>query len=399
MMKAAKTMPQPPWMTASQTVSVMAALNESHAAPKALFVGGCVRNTLLGQDIGEIDIATCYTPAQVIERLGAENIKVIPTGIDHGTVTAVLDDQMFEITTLRRDVKTDGRHAEIEYSEDWAEDAARRDFTMNTLLADSDGNIYDPTGAGLADLDAGRVVFVGAPAQRIEEDYLRILRFFRFYAYYGRGAADTAALTACAAAADHIGSLSRERITQEFLKIMAADNAAAVTGLMFENKILHDLADEYYNPAVLQKLAALQAEHDAADTITRLAVLNRRLVNMESRLVFSNAQKKAFETLFRALGDIADVQDKTVRALIYKYGADRAGQALLLRAAQKGEAADLELVKSWSPPPFPLDGDDVMAAGISSGPGVGAVLDRIEQWWLDHDMQPGREECLKQILN
>ena len=228
----AKTIPAQPWMISPAARRIMRILNGGAAEPLALFVGGCVRNALAGEAVTDIDIATRLTPPEVMERCAAADIRAIPTGIDHGTVTAVVDGAPFEITTLRRDVETDGRHAVVAFSQDWREDAQRRDFTMNTLLADSGGHVYDPTGQGISDLAAGRVVFVGDPAQRIAEDYLRILRFFRFHARYGKGAPDAAALAACAAAADRIATLSRERISQEFFRILAAENPAPILRLM-----------------------------------------------------------------------------------------------------------------------------------------------------------------------
>ena len=235
-MKADLTLPPPPWMQDDATQKVMHILNnavgDSQDSPQALFVGGSVRNWLLKQSVEDIDIATKLVPKEVVEKLKAGNIKVIPTGIDHGTVTAVIEGKHFEITTLRHDVETDGRHAKVGFTQSWLEDAKRRDFTMNTLLADIEGNIYDPLGCGVEDAKAGHVVFVGDASVRIKEDYLRILRFFRFHAYYGRGDMDVAALEACRGAADNISTLSRERITQELLKILSVEDPTEILSVM-----------------------------------------------------------------------------------------------------------------------------------------------------------------------
>lgn len=389
-MEIATKITPPSWMTAPQSAAVIAALG----AENALFVGGCVRNTLAEKAVKDIDIATRLLPEDVIARLEKAGIKTIPTGLEHGTVTAIVEGRPFEITTLRRDVETDGRRATVSFTQSWEEDAARRDFTINTLLADSAGNIYDPLGCGLADLAAGRVVFVGDPATRIAEDYLRVLRFFRFYALYGTGAPDRAALDSCAAAADKIGSLSRERVTQEFLKILMTDRCAAILKLMFEWNILKKLTDSKYDSSVLERLARLQALHEMPDVITRLCVLTDDLARLERFLILSNAQKKEFLLLINMLNEITNASDKQIKILIYRHGAVMAGQALLLHAARLGRDVDMTLIKNWTPPVFPITGDDIIAAGIPAGPAVGAALQKLEQWWLENDMAPNREECL-----
>ncbi|HEY8191270.1 MAG TPA: CCA tRNA nucleotidyltransferase, partial [Alphaproteobacteria bacterium] len=282
-------------MTAAPAMAVMAALsNWDRENPAALFVGGCVRNALSGCAVDDVDIATIWTPQQTIEKLESVGIRAIPTGLEHGTVTAVADGVTFEITTLRRDVDTDGRRAVVAFTTDWSEDAARRDFTMNTLLADGAGNVYDPTGKGLADLKAGRVVFVGAPAQRIAEDYLRILRFFRFHALYGTDAPDEAGLAACGAASDKIIRLSRERITQEMFRIIGAPDPATTLQIMFENNVMRDLPDHAYLPSALRQLCQLQYRYRAPDNIARLAVIagtNPSHINrLEKYFIFSRQQ-------------------------------------------------------------------------------------------------------------
>lgn len=205
------------WMREAETQKIMHLLNPDGL--QTMFVGGCVRNTLLSQKVEDIDLATQLTPDKVTSLLEDASVKVIPTGLDHGTVTAVIDGKAFEITTLRQDVETDGRHAVIRFSESWEEDARRRDFTINALYMDMNGGVYDPLDQGLADIESQTFVFVGDAEQRIKEDYLRILRYFRFHALYGKGDMDTHALDACRKHAGRVEGLSRERITQEFLKI------------------------------------------------------------------------------------------------------------------------------------------------------------------------------------
>lgn len=393
-MDAVRQITVPSWMRAPQTKTVMGALNQGK--DNALFVGGCIRNELMKKDVDDIDIATRLPPSEVIEILEQAGIRAIPTGMEHGTVTAVIEGKSFEITTLRRDVETHGRRATVAFTESWEEDAARRDFTINALFADSDGYIYDPTGQGLADLEAGCVRFVGDPATRIAEDYLRILRFFRFHTYYGSGAPDEAALKACRDAAGKIPLLSRERITQEFSKILMADKGAATLQLMFENGIMTELADSDYQPAILERLAALQEESAMPDLMARLVVLTDNIERLEQLLIFSNAQKSKFDALLEAKADITDLSNNNIKKLIYFYRAEIAGQALLLYAACNNTHADLSLVKNWQPPSFPVSGEDVMAVGIAPGPRVGQILQTLEHWWLDQDM-PDRQACLQKL--
>ena len=230
------------WMLAPETIRLFKILQGDAPldTPQALFVGGCVRNLLLDKSVEDIDIATVLSPDNVMQALGDEGVKVIPTGIEHGTVTAVIGEQVYEITTLRQDTQADGRRAVVEFTDCWVEDARRRDFTMNTLLMDLKGNVFDPLNSGVSDIDARKVRFVGNAAQRIEEDHLRILRFFRFSALYGAGEFDAEGLRACEAGAENISKLSRERITQEFFKIIASDKPADVIKVMFEHGVLKD---------------------------------------------------------------------------------------------------------------------------------------------------------------
>src|SRR3954462_397386 len=215
------------WMASTATAAVLDALEAPGGADCARFVGGCVRNALMGRAVDDIDVATTLEPPAATQALEAAGLKVVPTGVEHGTVTAISGDRPYEITTLRRDVSTDGRRAVVAFTTDWAEDARRRDFTLNALYARRDGTIFDPTEEGLADAKAGRIVFVGEPEQRLHEDYLRILRFFRFLAWYGRAGADAAGLAACAKLKDKVTTLAAERISKELLKLFGAEDPRA----------------------------------------------------------------------------------------------------------------------------------------------------------------------------
>ena len=376
----------PDWMANTRTQKIMGALNVPGAAPLALFVGGAVRNTLMGFPVGDIDIATIHTPAQVTEILSRAGVKVIPTGIDHGTVTAVTDGAAFEITTLRRDVDTDGRHANVAFTDNWVEDAARRDFTMNALYAAPDGAIYDPTGQGLADLEQRRVKFVGDPAARIAEDYLRILRFFRFHAYYGAGDMDVGALSACRASADKIATLSRERITHEFLKILSAENPAPVLSVMFENGVLSEIiASENFNGC----------QNPEMNVISKLFILSgMKDKDFSKWLILSNTQKKYMADLSLASQELKTLSEKTIRRLVHLFGNDVAYQTALIKGADIKLSA---LAKNVNVPVLPVNGDDLITAGIPAGPELGRQLKSIEDWWIAQDFMPDRTACLEKI--
>lgn len=394
-MQVATTLDPTLWKPSLESRAIFAALGDGNV----FFVGGRVRNCLLGRPLGDADMATIHHPDEVTRKLEAEGIKVIPSGIEHGTVTAVINGNPFEITTLRRDVETDGRHAVVSFTKDWAEDAQRRDFTMNTLLADLEGHVYDPTGRGLADLMAGKVVFVGNPAQRIAEDHLRILRFFRFQALYGRGDPDESALAACRAAADKVKTLSKERVTQETLKILSIDNPAPILGVMRDNRVMAELFHPDFYTDALNTLCLLQKSVGQALVEARIAVLcfgaAEHMAIIQKYLFLSNAQKRALESLFRAFEAPSGLKEK-----LYRFGREIGGQSALVLAALGGIKIDddtLGIIKNWPIPVFPLTGEDALAAGLSPGPELGASLRRVEDWWVASGFVGGREDCLKKL--
>lgn len=403
MLNPERTIPPTAWMKDRAVQVVFHALTDTGAVdPQVLFVGGCVRNTLLGLPPGDMDLATLHKPEGVTRRLAAQGVRVIPTGIDHGTVTAVIDGKPFEITTLRRDVETDGRRAVVAFTDDWREDAARRDFTINTLLADADGNIYDPTGKGLSDLETNRIVFVGDASERVAEDHLRILRFFRFYALYGAGTTpDAAALAACRAAADKIGTLSRERITQEMVRILMVDRPADILGLMFENGVMRDFVHPEYQALRLNALAKLQNMYAAPDLAARMAVAANAQPNwvdqFDKYIVFSNALRGDLILILKVLAAAADMKAHEV---IYRFGNRAALQAHLVHHAMAGTdpaAADVDVLKNWRAPTLPITGDDVMKAGVERGPDVGRILKTIEEWWIAEDFRPNESACRARV--
>jgi len=380
-----------PWMSAPETVKVMAVLGE------ARFVGGVVRNALLGKPVSDIDIATPHIPEKVIALLKAAGLKAVPTGIAHGTVTAVVKGKAFEVTSLRRDVTTDGRHAVVAFTTDWEEDAQRRDFTMNALYADADGTIYDSVG-GIADLEAGLVRFVGDPERRIREDYLRILRLFRFHAWYGKGPLDPEALYACDKEKAGLPQLSGERIAKEMLKLLEAENPVPVLIAMGEIGILSEIVPGASDIMRLRRLATMDAAMGfAPDGILRLAALLPReravLVAqvIAARWKLSNAQKDRLVAAASAVKEMAHFIDaKAARRLLYHLGAERYRDVLQLTLAEETRESGLwrallVQAEQMTVPRFALSGADVLARGLSPGPAVGKVLQAVESWWIEND--------------
>jgi len=399
------------------TLAVMEALGHAGGEDCARFVGGCVRNAVMGAPVRDIDVATTLTPPQVIAALEAAGLKAVPTGIEHGTVTAVAQGKPFEITTLRRDVETDGRRAVVAFTTDWAEDAARRDFRLNALYADMSGRIYDPTGEGLADARAGRVVFVGDPAMRIAEDALRIPRYFRFLAWYGRGEPDTAALAACREHRALVKGLSAERIGHELMTLLGAPDPRDAMRLMVEAGVLAHLVPEVVDLARFESLVRIETEIlFSEDPLLRLAALlpdsSSAGLATAGRLRLSNAER---DRLMVALSGPSEDQPRVVswmspretRRAVYWMGAAAFCDRVLLAWARSDRPAAavqwralLAIARTWTRPTLPLTGAEVMAAGVPEGPLVGAVLREVEAWWIDNDFLNDKlslVECLKAV--
>ncbi len=392
-----------PWMTAPATRAVIAALQAAGGPDAARFVGGCVRDALLERDGPDmdIDVATPLTPDAVVLALTGAGLKAVPTGIAHGTITAVAHGWPVEITTLRRDVATDGRHAVVAFTDDWAEDAARRDFRLNALYADPDGRLHDPTGCGIDDARAGRVVFVGDPQTRIREDYLRILRFFRFFAHYGRGPADAAAVAACGALTSGLASLSAERVSKELLKLLAAPDPRPAVRLMETTGILAALLPEAGSAVRFEGLVALGA--DGADPVLRLAALLDGPVGdaVGRRLRLPNRVRDRLAQACTPDPELSPALDAAaVRRAVWRSGAEAVGDRMrLARAVWSSEAWPglLAIADHWTPPSFPVTGDDVVAAGAPPGPEVGRILKALQDAWLDADFQPDRAALLARL--
>jgi poly(A) polymerase len=392
--------PEPDWMRDPTTRRVMAALAAAGPAPR--FVGGCVRNALLGRPVEDIDIATPLAPEAVMAALRAAGIKAVPTGIAHGTVTAVADHRPFEITTLRVDVETHGRHATVAFTDDWQADAARRDFTMNALSAEIDGTVHDYFG-GIEDARAGRVVFVGDAARRIAEDYLRILRFFRFHAHYGRVPPDAATRAAIRGHVAGLDRLSGERLRQELRKLLLAPDPVPAWRLAIDAGAAAAVIGE---DGAVDRLAGLVALEPEADWIRRLAGLLTlgpdAVPARADRLRLSNAEKKRLVALCTPPPDLpADADGPALRAWLWRQGvADGRDRLQLLLAgapADDPRRALLPTALAWDPPRFPLTGRDVARIGIPPGPRTGALLRAVEDWWIARDFAPDRDACLAEL--
>lgn len=393
---AALTPDAAPWLFTPNLQRLFAVF--AAAGAEARVVGGAVRNSLLGVPVGDIDLAINRPPEEAEALLLHAGIKVVRTGFAHGTVTAVLAGQGYEVTSLRRDVTTDGRRATVAYTDAWAEDAARRDFTVNALYAAAAGRLYDYHN-GLEDIAHARIRFIGDPAARIAEDYLRILRFFRFFACYGRGDIDAAGLAACMAAAPQLASLSRERVTQEWRKLLLAPQPVPVLALMQAHGILGQVVPL---TLALERLAALLALPERSETGFALrfaALLPRGEVLLEPVLVAALRLSNAELQHVLALGQPAlAVNSANLSAMLYRHGAPYARDRVLLQAAEGMEpAALLKRIAAWSAPRFPLSGQDGMALGLTPSPALGTLLHQVEDWWLAADCAPDRAACLVEL--
>ena len=396
------------WLAAPATRQVLEAIEA--AGFGARVVGGSVRNTLLGEPVSDIDIATNAPPQDVIALFARAGLKTIPTGLAHGTVTVISLGVPYEVTTLRRDVATDGRRATVAFTDDWSADAARRDFTINALYCDKAGVLFDPEG-GLDDIEHRRIRFIGNAHARIREDYLRILRFFRFSAQYAGGHLDAAGLGACLDERAGLKQLSAERIHNEIMKLLVAADAAAVVAVMAEHGLLGDLLGGAVDVRALDRLSQLSARHAgdrvytaAGEAVLRLAALIAREPNeikaLKARLRLSNADadrvaaaRKATSAIDAASASAAATPAmRETRALIYAFGNARFIDGLMLSWARgtasptDANLADgLRLAHTWQRPTLPVSGRDILASGVPAGPRVSQILDRLELWWIATD--------------
>lgn len=387
------------WPHAASARKVLDAL--AAAGGEGRFVGGCVRDAIIGRPIRDIDIATNLPPEKVIDALAAAGLRSVPTGLKHGTVTAIADHVGYEVTTLRHDLETDGRHATVAFTDDWRADAARRDLTMNALFCDGAGQVHDYFG-GLADIAAGQVRFVGDPAQRMDEDCLRILRFFRFHADYAAGDFDTAAIAAAIQRRQELKRLSGERLRQETLKLLVARNGVAVWAEMLNLGIAEAYLPQATSLDRLQKVAKLEQDlgegPDAVRRLAALAITGSGPVIGET-LKLANAERARLDLMSAARPPFNATDAHLIRRQIYDLGNAAALDLLLLDWGQSGSEADghraFDIIRHWQRPAFPLAGRDLLKLGLDAGPDLGAKLAELEAWWIAGDFTATRDACLE----
>lgn len=373
-------------------------------------VGGAIRNSLLGLPVTDIDMATTALPEQVTTLAAAAGLQAVPTGIAHGTVTVIANHVPFEVTTLRHDVETHGRHATVAFTDDWAADAGRRDFTVNALYCDASGSVLDPLG-GFPDVAARRIRFIGDPRQRIREDYLRILRFFRFTAEYAEGAPDAVGLAATVAERHGLGKLSGERIRQELVRLLVARRAVDAVDAMIGHGLLAPLLGVAPRPTIFERLVAIEHHHGLLpDAMLRLAALaietNEDAERLSERLRLSGEERAVLLSSCRGLFNGSPPPEGLQYEQLYRQGACEYRRAIVLDLARamsvdvsdEAWTSALTLPTRWTPPPFPLRGADVLAVGIAPGPRVGEILRALETWWIATGFTATEHQCREKLL-
>lgn len=398
----------------SANKKVMSALN-ADGLENARFVGGCVRNSLLGEAVKDIDIATKLWPREVIAALEAANIRHVPTGIEHGTISAIIDNRAIEITTLRRDTQTDGRRAKVQYTDDWFIDAQRRDFTFNALYCDANGIVHDPLGTGIKDTLARKIVFIGKACERISEDYLRILRFFRLYAWYGKGEFDKGGIEACKMLKDGLSKLSVERIWAEIKKLLSATNPIYAIETMDEIGIFKQIIGENIDIDRFKALVTIENEivKDADPILRFMALLDRNRdpnnCNICETFKFSNNEKNRLRMVSNIEKiDLQADYNRQIRRLAYQYPKYTVEDAVILQwsidksISNYGKWLEIfESLQKTKVPIFPISGKDLLRLSIKEGPQMGGLLAELENWWIDQDFEPNiskLEEKLSELL-
>jgi poly(A) polymerase len=423
-MTPTQTIPQQAWMADRDLQAVFAALQaDDDPDPAILCVGGCVRDALMGRPVVDVDLATVHSPDITLTRLKAAGIATLEIGIEHGTVVARFGHKLFQITTLRVDVETDGRHAQVAYTDDWAKDASRRDFTMNALYAELDGNVFDPLG-GAEDIAARRVRFIGDASERIREDALRILRFYRFHAQIEDGEIDSDGLAACRASFDLIANLSGERVREELFKILLSPAASWMLRDANYVELLEAVlpetrhVDHTYG---LSFLAGIEGPHDSPDPLRRIGAMIANADDAAALAVRLRLSNKEAARLGRMAetppGMTPNLRPHTRKLRLYEMGSDAWRDAVLLRWAQEkhrlldagtdGAAIEipsddtwltlLQFPETWPVPAFPLQGADVLALGVAQGPDVGQHLAAVENWWLIREFKPDHAACTAKL--
>lgn len=387
------SLPRARWLKEPSLQRVFAIV--AGAGGEARVAGGAVRNALLDEPIGDIDIATTLQPQEIMTAFKAAGLSVHPTGIEHGTVTVVVDHKPYEITTLRRDVETDGRRAVVAFTDNWKEDALRRDFTINALYCDAAGIIHDHVD-GYADIQRKRIIFVGTPAARIREDNLRILRFFRFLAAYEKMTADQASLATCVRMKKGLLELSAERIAREMFKLLVGPKAVPVLKLMAKHKVLKLIVPHTDEFRVIGRLPP--------DPLLRSFALAKKPESLREAWRLSNNQAKRVEYLLQGTALTPKLRENEQQKLLYAMGSEAWRDSVHLawaksRASQTDRAWQrmLKLSSRWMPPSFPVTGRDLLDLGFPSGPDLGRELKRLEDYWIGTDFKSTKDELLESI--
>ncbi|PSH69637.1 CCA tRNA nucleotidyltransferase [Phyllobacterium brassicacearum] len=405
-----------PWLKDSSLQKLLAVL--SSGGEGARVVGGAVRNTLLGQRVGDLDIATTCLPNETSRRAEEAGFKVVPTGIEHGTVTVIANEQPYEVTTLRADVETDGRHAEVAFGREWRVDAERRDFTINALYVEADGTIIDLVG-GLADIESRTLRFIGDPEQRIREDYLRILRFFRFFAWYGKGRPESEGLKACARLKDGLARLSAERVWSELKKLLAAPDPSRALLWMRQAGVLTAVlpeSEKWGIDAIHGLVTTEQDLHWDADPLLRLASMIppnvERVAELASRLKLSNSERDRLNAWTTTLPPQPEISEAGFAKKLYRSSEQgmRDRLSLALASARADAVNDnaammraghlsklLTFLERYEKPKFPLSGGDIVAAGLDQGPAIGQVYRALEDEWIESGFTLNRDDLVARI--
>lgn len=390
------------WLHEAGLRRVFAAISD--AGGEARVAGGAVRNTLMHEPVADIDVATTLLPDDVMKAGEAAGLGVHPTGLDHGTVTLTFAGKPYEVTTLRIDTETFGRKARVDFTTDWQRDARRRDFTVNALYCDAEGNIHDYVD-GYRDILRKRIRFIDDAEARIKEDYLRILRFFRFHARYGAGSPDAEGLKASIKLRQGLDNLSAERLHQELFKLLVAPRALPVVRVMAKNRILSHVFPHVSDFRAFSRMTRVDAMYALRpDALCRLFLLAADARQLRSRLRLSNEEAGRIAAMGRVTGLSPRLRDNEQRAMLYRLGADTWQDAVRVawaqarsNAANEGWLQLLRLPERWTIPKIPVHGRDVMEQGIPAGPQVGELLQRLEDWWIASDFKPDKAELLANV--
>lgn len=404
-MKPAGTIPLPGWLQSQTTQTLLSCIPYADEAVR--FVGGCIRDTLLGLPVKDIDIATIYSPQDMLKFIREKGFKALPLGLEYGSILAIIDSQIFEITTLRKDIETFGRHAKVAFTDDWLEDAKRRDFTINALYLSPHGKLYDPFG-GQEDLKQGFIKFIGDPVQRVQEDYLRILRFFRFLAYFGNEIIDNPSYEACKKFSSSLKQLSIERVHKEFLRLCSAANPVFAIQKMYEAKILDTLfaTNRTFNETLLDRLIQLEKKYIKSDSLNPLRrfyllCISFSLPPLKEHNFFKFSKEE--KNYLKMLSTLLEQRSLTDTILLYRYPKYLVLDCRLIEAALTNDHSKIEVLttrlETWQSPLFPLKGEDILQLDIPAGPQIGKYLQEIEDWWIKKDFLPTHAECLQELVH